>query len=341
VPPASDELLTSLLRDVSRSFYLTMRVLPRAIRPQISLAYLLARATDTIADTELVSVATRLGALSALRDRILGTSRAALDFGSLTQGNALPAERILLERTEEALQMFENFSEEDRARIRDVLRIIISGQELDLRRFGEAKPRSLVALETEAELDDYTYRVAGCVGEFWTRICRAHLFPEAPVDDDFLLKNGNRFGKGLQWVNILRDIPRDLGQGRCYMPRQSLAAIGLTPNDLLSPAVEPRFRPLYDKFLGQAEEHLVAGWDYINTLPARQFRLRQGCAWALLLGMRTLNLLRREHVLDSGRRLKVSRNSLYALMGRSVLLYPWPQAWRGQLNREINHVGRE
>src|SRR5262245_58143271 len=63
MPPARDELLTDLLRSVSRSFYTTLRILPPQIRPQISLAYLLARTTDTIADTGLVPVAERLGAL--------------------------------------------------------------------------------------------------------------------------------------------------------------------------------------------------------------------------------------------------------------------------------------
>ena len=50
----SDELLGPVLREVSRAFYLSLRVLPPAVRPQISLAYLLARITDTIADTDLV-----------------------------------------------------------------------------------------------------------------------------------------------------------------------------------------------------------------------------------------------------------------------------------------------
>jgi farnesyl-diphosphate farnesyltransferase len=49
--------LTDLLKATSRSFYLTLRVLPAAVRPQISLAYLLARTTDTIADTEIVPLA--------------------------------------------------------------------------------------------------------------------------------------------------------------------------------------------------------------------------------------------------------------------------------------------
>ena len=60
--PSTPELLTTLLREVSRSFYLTMRVLPSAIRPQIGLAYLLARTADTIADTELVPL-TRISPL--------------------------------------------------------------------------------------------------------------------------------------------------------------------------------------------------------------------------------------------------------------------------------------
>ena len=52
-----------------------------------------------------------------------------------------------------------------------VLAIIISGQALDVRRFAQADAAHVVALQTEAELDDYTYRVAGFVGEFWTKIC--------------------------------------------------------------------------------------------------------------------------------------------------------------------------
>ena len=67
MPSASDKSLTVLLKETSRSFYLTLRVLPKAIRPQIGLAYLLARTTDTIADTELVPIEQRLDALKRLR----------------------------------------------------------------------------------------------------------------------------------------------------------------------------------------------------------------------------------------------------------------------------------
>src|SRR2546423_5496602 len=98
-----DQFLARSLKDVSRSFYLTLRVLPGKIRPQIGLAYLLARATDTIADTELVPMDQRLQALQALRERILGQSQNALDFGDLARNQASPAERVLLAKCEASL----------------------------------------------------------------------------------------------------------------------------------------------------------------------------------------------------------------------------------------------
>src|SRR5580765_8765105 len=96
VPDAAG-LLRGLLKNVSRSFYLTLRALPGEIRAQIGLAYLLARATDTIADTEIIPIAQRLDALQALRERILGSTEKPLDFALWAEHQASPAERILLE----------------------------------------------------------------------------------------------------------------------------------------------------------------------------------------------------------------------------------------------------
>ena len=42
------QLFRDILKGVSRSFYLTLRVLPAELREPIVLAYLLARAADTL-----------------------------------------------------------------------------------------------------------------------------------------------------------------------------------------------------------------------------------------------------------------------------------------------------
>ncbi len=270
----------------------------------------------------------RLDALAALRGRIAGSRTERVDFSSLADRQGSPAERLLLEKSELALKILEDLSAADRELVRSVLETITSGQELDLRRFEGASASNVVALKTDQELDDYTYRVAGCVGEFWTRICRAHLFPAAVLDEPELLANGVRFGKGLQLVNILRDIPRDLRQGRCYIPIERLAGCRLQPANLLSAENEARFRPLYDEYLSRAEENLKVGWGYTNTLPRRCFRVRLACAWPILIGFETIKLLQTSPVLGATTAVKISRGRVKQLILLSVVYYPWPAKWR-------------
>ncbi len=323
--------LTDLLKTTSRSFYLTLRVLPGAIRPQIGLAYLLARTTDTVTDTELVPLEQRLDALHKLRDRILGLSTAPLNFGELAKQQGSPAERALLEKAEESLTLLQKLSPADLKLVRDVLTTIMGGQELDLRRFAGAAAENIVALETAAELDDYTWRVAGCVGEFWTKLCRAHLFPSVRLDEKRLIADGVRFGKGLQLVNILRDLPADLHKGRCYLPTEKLEAAKLLPETLLSPANEARFLPLFGEYLDKAESHLAAGWTYTNTLPFGQYRVRLACAWPILIGVRTTEKLRAANVIELQQRVKVSREEIRGIVKRSILACPFRKAWRNLL----------
>jgi farnesyl-diphosphate farnesyltransferase len=320
--------LNELLKQTSRSFYLTLRVLPTRVRPQIGLAYLLARTTDTIVDTELVPLEQRLNALQKLRERILGQSSAPLDFGELARQQASPAEHLLLEKAEDSLAPLQALSPADLKLVRNVLTTIIGGQELDLRRFAKASAEKIIALETEAELDDYTYRVAGCVGGFWTKICRAHLFPNAKLDDELLMANGIRFGKGLQLVNILRDLPADLRKGRCYLPSIELEEARLMPAVLLSPANESKFRPFFNRYLDLAESHLRAGWDYTNSLPFGQVRVRLACAWPILIGIKTIERLRAANVLELQQGIKISRGEVRRILLWSALKYPLPNAWR-------------
>jgi farnesyl-diphosphate farnesyltransferase len=331
---AAKSLTTDLLRQVSRSFYLTLRILPQSIRPQISLAYLLARTSDTIADTEIVPPDHRCTALDMLRQRILGNSHSPVELDHLTAHQGSPAERILLERCEESLALLHRLVPDDRRRVQNVLEIIICGQELDLKRFaGASGPKdgrapNVIALQTDEELDHYTWQVAGCVGEFWSRMCRAHLFADAPEDEEQWFANGIRFGKGLQIINILQDIPNDLRQGRCYIPTALLATAGLRPADLLNPGMEPKFRPVCNLLINRAEKHLATGWHYTNQIPASQFRVRLACTWPILIGVRTIALLRKENVLAPARRIKTPRAEVRRLILNSLWRLPFPGAYR-------------
>jgi len=316
---AGGDLTTAVLRRVSRSFYLSLAVLPKAVRPTIGLAYLLARATDTIADTRLIDRASRITHLETLRAALEAGGSVAALAGATSAPQSLASERALLERLPDCLSAYRALPGQDRERVRTVLSTIIEGQIQDLRVFPGEDEGKLAALETAEDLDRYTYLVAGCVGEFWTEVHVAHRPRLRHWDVPRMRALGVRLGKGLQLTNVLRDLPRDLRQGRCYLPRQDLARLGLEPRDLLDPARGDAVRPLLVEWLNRALDHYEAGWQYTFAIPRREARMRLACAWPLLIGLRTLDLLAAApNWLDPAVTLKVPRVAVYGLMAHSL-----------------------
>ena len=314
------DLLGSLLRQVSRSFYLSLAVLPRSLREPIGLAYLLARAADTIADTRLIPRDDRLGHLETLRRAGAGE---LVDVRTLARACAPlqthAAERRLLERVGEALARVEALPPADRHEVRAVLATLTSGMIFDLTRFPGEDTKGLVAIETLEDLDHYVYLVAGCVGPFWTALHIAHRprLSDWPLRE--MSEQGVSFGKALQLTNVLRDVPGDLAHGRCYLPARELAALGLGPRDLLEPAGAARARPLYRRLLGLALEHYDVAWDYTLAIPKLEWRMRLACAWPLLIGLATLAALAAHpNPLGATAPIKIPRRAVRALLARSA-----------------------
>jgi farnesyl-diphosphate farnesyltransferase len=91
--------------------------------------------------------------------------------------------------------------------------------------------------------------------------------------------------------------------------------------------------------LDRAEAHLGAGWRYTTSLPRGSIRVRLACAWPILIGHKTLGLLRKGNVLEPGNRVKIRRSELRALLIRSVLYYPFSRAWNGLFPRKEADFG--
>jgi farnesyl-diphosphate farnesyltransferase len=284
----SQQMQTTILRSVSRSFYLSIRFLPSQLRGPIALAYLLARTTDTVADTTRIPGTVRMDALKMLSDGIQGKPSREVVINQMAsfvplQDNA--AERTLLDSLPFCLEWLEQTGGADRDDIRAVLEKITHGQMLDLHRFDN--PAQVRALQTADDLDEYTYLVAGCVGEFWTRLCLRHLRKFASLIPDEMLKLGRRYGMALQLINVLRDAGSDLHAGRCYFPEHELRAVDLSPAQILS---QPdRFQPIYQRWMKKAQDDLECGMRYSRAI--RNRRVRAATALPALIGARTLALL--------------------------------------------------
>ncbi len=318
-------LLHDVLKQVSRSFYLTLAVLPGCVAKQVGLAYLFARAADTIADAGRMDRGTRATLLRQLKLQFVQEPcnreeiKAIQAMTASQQGH--PGERTLLEHLDRCFEVYENLAPDDQAEIRQVLPILISGMEMDLDRFPGESEAELAALSSLEDLDLYTYKIAGCVGEFWTNIMYAHL-PRIrrSWDRESKIRTGIRFGKGLQLTNILKDLSKDLGRGRCYIPLELLAQAGLEPRDLLDKRTMAAFSPILHTLVKTALAHLDQGWLYATSIPRRDLRLRLACMWPILIALKTLHLLTTcDNLLDPAQQLKISRFEVYRIMAASTL----------------------
>ena len=309
--PFIRRLETSILRSVSRSFYLSVRLLPAQLRQSVALAYLLARTTDTVADTARVSQTVRMETLGMLSNGIQG--KASRDVVVDLIASFVPlqenmSERRLLESLPDCLGWLELMKTADRNDIRVVLEKITRGQMLDLQRFDD--PEEIRALGTAADLDEYTYLVAGCVGEFWTRLCFRHVLDFANLSEDEVLALGKRYGMALQLINVLRDAGSDLRAGRCYFPEYELRAANLTARQILS---EPeRFEAIYRTWLEKAKNGLECGMQYSRAIQNR--RVRAATVFPALIGARTLALLDEAGVAALQRTVKVARRQVRGMI---------------------------
>lgn len=278
------------------------------MRGAASLGYLLARTSDTLADTAAAPLDLRLQCLQRFAAAVAGNTAAPRWPVSLLNATSDPRERHLLECSGEVLEAFAALNDAEATLVQEVVETIISGQKLDLERFARASRAQPVALPDDAALEDYAWRVAGCVGAFWTRLGFLTLgdrFSNAPAAE--LLARGIAFGKGLQLVNILRDLPADLETGRCYMPVAD-------PRDLRE------LLATHARWLPRAESWIAEGEIYAATLRSR--RLRAATVLPALIARKTLEPMKDASWEQLKARIKIPRRIVYHALARAFLTFP-------------------
>ena len=333
------------------------------MRRPVAAAYLLARAADTIADTTALPPAERLARLLAFRAQVRGNCASYIrgyDGGpaavSRIAAGVLPgpavgasagvtaAETVLLDSLGGVFALYEALPEPDRNRVAAVVVTLTRAMEMDLTTFPPENSGQVAALQSADDLDRYVYLAAGCVGEFWTASAMAHQPRLAGWDADRMAALGARFGKALQLTNVLRDIPRDLRAGRCYLPAPDLAQVGLDAAALLNPAHAAQARPALTPWLITALGHFAAAETYLLATPRRCPRLRLAALWPILLGLATLERVAcNPHWLTPHRPARVKRRWVYGMLLRSLpaapsdaMLRHWIRGLRHRAERAVN-----
>jgi len=226
---------TEILRQTSRTFYLSIVQLPPEIKEAVMSSYLLLRAIDEIEDHPHLEKAVRVSLLCALsREMRLRPKPAPDTFATIL--------RPYRDWFHEVTNRIDEWLSLSPTEVAPLLQQTTSKMAQRMAYWVSNDWR----IRTKHDLDRYTFSVAGAVGVLLSDLWK--WYDGTPSRRD----NAIRYGRGLQAVNILRNRREDLAREVDFFPDGWREA---------------------DFFL-YARQNLLRGDDYVNGFhpgPAREF----------------------------------------------------------------------
>ena len=297
----------AILRDVSRTFALTIPRLPQKLRDVVGNAYLLCRIADTIEDSDSLTLEQKRHFYERFVAAATGEGDSeafGCELAPLLAGRTLPAERDLARNTPCVIRVTHSFPPREQAALARCLTIMSKGME----EFQEGVFQH--GLRDLPHLDAYCYHVAGVVGEMLTELFCAYS-PDIEARRASLEQLAGSFGQGLQMTNILKDLWDDKERNVCWLPQDVFDAYDLKD---LSPATsgDRGFEAGLAYLIGTARGHLENALKYTLLLPKSEQGIREFCLWALGMAVLTLRKINRNRAFTSGAQVKISRRAVKA-----------------------------
>ncbi len=309
-----------ILPRVSRTFAINIELLDGRMRDAVRVAYLLCRAADALEDSWPGTATEVFGRFSGFLEALGGSSEAARALAAGAAERAAGRDDLeLLAHLPLLLAALDERPETERAIVREGVRILASGMQRYASRAAD-RPTDACYLDTDAELADYCWVVAGCVGAMLTALFERRMEPAADPARERRRALAPVVGEALQLTNIALDLSGDVRRGRCYVPAAWLAARGLAVHDLAG-GTDPRVREVAGQLAVRAHAALDQVADYMDTVPARHVRYRLFCLWPALWARASLRLVERDPGWPAAeRRAKLTRGALWGIAARSLLV---------------------
>ena len=279
----------AILSSVSRTFALTIPLLPPIIEKVVGNTYLLCRIVDTIEDAAELTPEAKKNLSALFLDVVL--ERAPVESFVELCLDALKNysnhdELDLIAHTPTVLRILHTCSSHDQEAVSRCVSIMSEGMSRFHGRQTEAGLKDL------SEFEDYCYVVAGVVGELLTSIFR-HYSPQFSKNIQGHENLAIAFGQALQMTNILKDSPEDRARGVSWKPAN------LSQLDLLQIA----YQKLSDSLT------------YILLIPKAEVGMRRFCLLAFGLAVLTLDKLAARDHFERQEDIKLSRNTVWFFYG--------------------------
>jgi len=315
-----------VLPAVSRTFALSIRVLPGELGRAVLAAYLLCRVADTLEDAPALPAAAKAALLDELL-RCFDDAAVADAFpdrvASLT---GEPAHVRLTRQSDLVFVLYRSLSARTREHVRRWVGEMIGG----MRKFVLLYPHG-IRIQSLEEYREYCYYVAGTVGYLLTDLWHEHAPSIGERQHRVLREKCRAFAEALQTVNILKDVVTDAEhENSIYIPEELLRQHGSSHAEILHAEGMRGTRAALATLVALAHHDLEGARTYLLLIPRRAVPIRLFCVLPLLFAYATLrDLTQLPHALAPRRVVKISRREVKSLtlMGFVVIMSNRGLAW--------------
>ena len=312
----ANDFCREILPAVSRTFALSIRLLPGDLGSAVRCAYLICRIADTLEDEPSMPAESK----AALLDLLAACFNDARSVAAFADAAALitgdPAHVRLVRNADRVFAAYRVLPERTREIVQHWTREMIAG----MRKFVLAYPHG-VRIQSLDEYKEYCYYVAGTVGYLLTDLWHEHS-PSIGAQRYAILRTRCRaFAEALQTVNILKDVARDAEhENSIYIPEQLLRKHGSAHATILAPDRARETREALGVMTELAWRDLDQAKAYLLSIPRRAVSIRLFCALPLLFAYATLRDLARSSDAPGNRSIvKISRSEVKSLTLLSVV----------------------
>jgi farnesyl-diphosphate farnesyltransferase len=315
-----------VLPAVSRTFALSIRVLPGALGRAVLAAYLLCRIADTLEDEPTLPAEAKALLLDELA-RCFEDSSSADAFPSLVQSLTGDAAHVrLAQNTDLVFVLYRNLPVGTQIHVRRWVGEMIAG----MRKFVLLYPHG-IRIQSLEEYREYCYYVAGTVGYLLTDLWHEHAPSIGDSQYKVLREKCRAFAEALQTVNILKDVATDAEhENSIYIPEDLLRLHGSSHATILAPERLLGTREALATLVQLAWHDLEGARSYLLLIPRRAVPIRLFCVLPLLFAYATLrDLTRTPTALARREVVKISRREVKSLtlIGFLVILSNRGLAW--------------
>jgi farnesyl-diphosphate farnesyltransferase len=315
-----------ILPAVSRTFALSIRVLPGELGRAVLAAYLLCRIADTLEDEPALPATEKATLLDELL-RCFDDAAAADAFPARVASLAgEPAHVRLTRHADLVFVLYRALSDATRGHVRRWVGEMVGG----MRKFVLLYPHG-IRIQSLEEYREYCYYVAGTVGYLLTDLWHEHAPSIGERQYHVLREKCRAFAEALQTVNILKDVATDAEQeNSIYIPEELLRAHGSSHAEILHTDRLRGTRAALATLVALAHHDLEGARSYLLLIPRRAVPIRLFCVLPLLFAYATLrDLTQVPHALAQRHVVKISRREVKSLtlIGFLVILSNRGLAW--------------